>query len=268
MLKNITLNSPLRSDNKPVNVGARSPTLSLSNLSLKPKPFGEGGIKLSLNIKPATERNTLRLAAGGLGSLRSTGGAVSLKAIADQHLSSVKPTGLKLRLNEVGAGSSTTSAKLDLSAALLTKPSLNLKPQMKSETICVASPEPMDTSVTPIKHKKVKVIEKYKENLDPRLVPKTVSALAEILCNVRSTVSHSSTQVDNLSYSQQALICSKCQEKHSQIQTSTKITPFMFDTPSPDDIVLEKQKGAFTRTGESKRDMRLWSFNIAVRLCT
>jgi len=207
-----------------------------------------------LAVKPLSQSGGLSLGNLNKSALLKASGS-SLKSLAESHLgthsndSPKKPPGgeLKLKIQSVRKVQSSgfQPMKLDLSKAL--------KPKVAKPAMVL--PEPMDIKPTEaLKPKLVVQLEVFDEPIEQRLIATTISMLGQILCQpTLVTTQIAKDPMDPFCYAKQIEMTKSLLSSTKHVENRMEITPFRFEEPSPDDIVLEKQKGAFTRTGERKK---------------
>jgi len=117
--------------------------------------------------------------------------------------------------------------------------------------------EPMEVSLsTDVEEIKAVELQKtpvsimtHNEAIADKLIPMSVSYFARILC---STVSKQTTPSHSPGWSYKNQLRGTRRAHRSSAAPYPTNKSFEFDTPSPDDIVLAKQRRAFTRYGQSR----------------
>ena len=168
------------------------------------------------------------------------------------------PTGLSQlsatdSTNTIGKVSSASSLHvlqdtINLSCALKTKP-VQSRPEM------VRAEEPMvwtSDANTALEQKPYEpsLIQTIEGQVDEKLLAREVSAFGRLMCG-GATKPLIMGDID-WSYQSQLRLVHPLLCKFQDERKLADIQSFDFTSPSPDDIVSERQRGAFTRTGESK----------------
>lgn len=227
-------NSDLRSVNSPVSTGRSLGHLKLGSLTQT--------LTLSHN-SPASTSSLSNLAHSHLMSKSSR-----IRSCSDAKGPLATPLTQPLPLH-------IPSVKLDLLSALKTK-------QRPLTCLEVDMPGvPMETGESPLDSEPTASqsleLFKFEQTVRGTLVPQTISRLGQILCSSSASTYETGTRAnDNWSYHAQLGIVHPSLHSHHHAQQHSKqpvpIHRFNFLSPSPDDVVLSKQRGAFTRSGESK----------------
>lgn len=300
LVHNLSLSIPSSTDSH-TNANIRLPltTKSTGNLSM-PKLTGLCKTSSSLTLG-STKLGLANLNKQTLNSARSSG--TSLSALADNYLQgkptapklgglSLLPQGLNnsksgllegqllpkggiLKLEDPTMKKSQTTLNSSLFRSSVTPSSGGLKQAgadisvlLEARPDTVKEPETMECTDfdTITSGQPVELIE-FEEVVNEKLVSRHVSQLGRILCYPQSNNTSINRESELWTYESQLLLLHPSfSSKPEQAQQRQHIQPFDFSKPSPDDVILAKQHGAFTRTGASKGERCLPSADGYVQI--
>ena len=258
----MTLTSNFTNEAQATSLGlslAQRPTFgAVPNLAL-------GSTKLSLANLKKTDLSTALSSGSSLSALAQTHlqGKPNAK-LGDSRVDGFGLSKLSGVKTEQSDGAVSTTPKLSLSLTNLKPASLSLssalKPKTEADEPDIESiMEPMEISEPSIPHDQspttpYQIFPPDEYELNEKLLPRAVSKLGQIVCSRRINQCHRGDcgGHDSWSLANQIALVHPSLLKSADEQPLIDLKRFDFLTPSPDDIVLAKQKGAFTRTGESK----------------
>ena len=235
---------------------------NLNKIDLKSSSLGATSLsnlaKSHLGVTPISQSNQPKL---GFGAATTAAAGTDKPSLGLSNTSGVK---LKLSLSNLsvspsnktplslGKGNKTVpQTTLGLSAAIKTKVPTAAPAQISAEEPMDVTPQISDNKPELQSSKGQLVFYDDDEVINDKLLPNSVSKLGQLLCRRQPALRVTEPNQDGWSYAEQL---ARSHHKHTETKLPYHcIQPFNFLSQSPDDVVLSKQRGAFTRTGESKK---------------